>query len=75
MGMDHSSNRGHGDVTLLISDMTCGHCVSAVKNALSGVAGVTRVEVDLASGSAVVTGTASAATLADVVRDAGYGVR
>jgi P-type E1-E2 ATPase len=45
-------------VTLSISGMTCGHCVGAVRRALSAVPGVTAVDVDLAEGRAVVRGTA-----------------
>ncbi|MCA0146830.1 heavy-metal-associated domain-containing protein [Blastococcus sp. LR1] len=35
--------------------MTCGHCVNAVTEEVSGVPGVTAVDVDLASGGLTVT--------------------
>lgn len=33
-----------------VTGMTCGHCVSSVREEIGGIAGVTTVEVDLASG-------------------------
>lgn len=59
-------------INLKISGMSCGHCSSAVKKALEGVAGVTTVEVDLAGGSAAVEGRASVEALVAAVQDAGY---
>jgi copper chaperone CopZ len=60
--------------TYLITGMTCGHCVSAVTGELSGLPGVSAVEVDLSTGSALVTSDA-ALPLDDVrsaVDEAGY---
>jgi copper chaperone CopZ len=54
--------------------MTCGHCVSAVTEEVSGLPGVTGVDVDLASGGLTVTSDAPIAD-ADVeaaVVEAGY---
>ena len=42
-------------VTLAITGMTCGHCVAAVKKALSAVPGVVEVEVTLSPPRAVVS--------------------
>jgi copper chaperone CopZ len=39
-----------------VSGMTCGHCVAAVTEEVSGVAGVVQVDVDLDSGALVVDG-------------------
>ncbi|GII91591.1 heavy-metal-associated domain-containing protein [Sinosporangium siamense] len=36
--------------TYTVTGMTCGHCVSSVKEEVGEVAGVTGVEVDLATG-------------------------
>ena len=36
--------------TFQVSGMTCAHCVSAVTKEVSGVPGVSDVQVDLASG-------------------------
>ena len=40
--------------TLKITGMTCGHCVKAVTQALESQEGVSRAEVSLQTGSAVV---------------------
>ena len=36
--------------TIIVSGMTCGHCVNSVTEELSKISGVEKVEVDLASG-------------------------
>ena len=38
--------------TLKVEGMSCGHCVKAVTNALSGVSGVTDINVSLKDGTA-----------------------
>lgn len=60
--------------TYTVSGMTCGHCVSSVTEEVSEVPGVTGVEVDLASGSMVVTGDAEASAVRAAVEEAGYSV-
>ena len=60
---------------LSIEGMTCAHCVMHVKKALSGVAGVTSVNVDLTTRSAVVEGASlEDGALTSAVKDAGYEV-
>ena len=56
--------------------MTCGHCVNAVTEEVSHVAGVTAVEVDLASGGLTVTSDAPVDETAvrAAVEEAGYEV-
>lgn len=39
--------------TVKIKGMRCGHCVGAVTKALSGIAGISNVQVDLDKGEAV----------------------
>ena len=58
---------------LNVTGMTCGHCQSAVKNALESVAGVRKAEVDLASGVARVEGDADVNKLVAAVEEEGYG--
>ncbi|MCP2363245.1 copper ion binding protein [Nonomuraea thailandensis] len=60
--------------TYTVHGMTCGHCVSSVKEEVSEVAGVTNVEVDLASGLLTVDsdGPVERARIAAAVEDAGY---
>lgn len=43
-------------ITMNVSGMSCQHCVNAVKEKLSALAGVDTVEVTLKPGQAVVTG-------------------
>jgi copper chaperone len=53
--------------------MTCDHCVASVTEEVSEVAGVESVDVDLASGSLVVTGAGfSADEIKAAVVEAGY---
>ncbi|MFI7423665.1 heavy-metal-associated domain-containing protein [Nonomuraea sp. NPDC049684] len=60
--------------TYTVKGMTCGHCVSSVKEEVSGVAGVTGVEVDLASGRLTVTSESQVeeSQIASAVEEAGY---
>ncbi|MEP6665363.1 MAG: heavy-metal-associated domain-containing protein [Nocardioidaceae bacterium] len=63
--------------TYHVNGMTCGHCVSAVQDELSAVAGVSAVEIDLVPGGASpVTVTSAepldAAAVRDAVSEAGY---
>lgn len=60
-------------IELKITGMTCGHCVKAVTEALSAVAGVNRVaEVSLEQGAARVEGDADATQLIAAVEEEGY---
>ena len=54
--------------TYTVRGMTCGHCVNAVTEELSRIAGVQQVEVDLATG--LVTVQSDRALTDDDVRDA-----
>jgi len=40
--------------TFTVTGMTCGHCVASVTSEVSKLDGVTKVDVDLASGSVTV---------------------
>lgn len=61
-------------VQLHITGMSCGHCVAAVTKALKSVPGTQEAQVDLASGSATVQGSAPPEALVKAVADEGYGV-
>lgn len=63
-------------VQLPVRGMTCASCVTHVEEALSGVPGVRKAEVNLATERATVDlgEDVPAATLAKAVRDAGYDV-
>ena len=60
--------------TYTVTGMTCGHCVAAVSHELSGVPGVTEVDVDLDTGTVVVTSASPLSTDAvrAAVEEAGY---
>jgi copper chaperone CopZ len=62
--------------TYTVVGMTCGHCVSSVTEEVSQVAGVTGVEVDLASGAVTVTSEAPVDddAVRAAVEEAGYEV-
>ncbi len=60
--------------SLQVTGMTCQHCVKHVHEALVSVAGVTGADVDLASGTADVSGDAERAALVQAVKAAGYDV-
>ncbi|MDO9312963.1 MAG: heavy-metal-associated domain-containing protein [Burkholderiaceae bacterium] len=56
-----------------VKDMTCGHCVSAITQAVKAVDAGAVVQIDLASHRVAITATAAAvATLREAIREAGY---
>ncbi len=62
--------------THTVVGMTCDHCAAAVRNEVTGITGVTKVDVDLATGEVVVE---SAKPIDDdvfteAVHEAGYEV-
>jgi copper chaperone CopZ len=61
--------------TYAVRGMTCEHCRAAVREEVGAVAGVTAVEVDLATGAVTVEGEGvSPAAVAAAVEEAGYEV-
>ena len=61
--------------TLRVGGMTCEHCVRAVTKALESQEGVSRAEVDLEAGRAVVeydAGRIAPGVLENAVMDEGY---
>ena len=58
----------------VVTGMTCDHCVNAVTQEVSAVAGVDEVAVDLGSGRLTVTSSSEVpyATVAAAVDEAGY---
>ncbi|HEX2264664.1 MAG TPA: heavy-metal-associated domain-containing protein [Solirubrobacterales bacterium] len=60
-------------LTLKVPDMSCGHCVSSVSDAVRGLPGVTEVDVDLESKLVEVDGDGvDVAPVEQAIRDAGY---
>jgi copper ion binding protein len=60
--------------TFKVTGMTCGHCVSSVTSEVSKLDGVTKVDVDLASGSVTVESDLpiDKAAIASAVDEAGF---
>ncbi|WP_156759028.1 heavy-metal-associated domain-containing protein [Microbacterium karelineae] len=59
--------------TYTVQGMTCQHCVRSVTEEVSEIAGVEKVDVDLASGRLEVTAPAvDDAAVASAVKEAGY---
>lgn len=60
--------------SIIVSGMTCGHCVSAVTMELSLLPSVTEVEVNLESGQVTITSAAELepGQLAAAINEAGY---
>jgi copper chaperone len=63
-----------GTRSLEVTGMTCDHCASAVRAEISKLAGVSRVEVDVATGAVLVAGDPLPAdtALRAAVEEAGY---
>ncbi|WP_440104625.1 heavy-metal-associated domain-containing protein [Streptosporangium sp. H16] len=61
--------------TYTVTGMTCGHCVSSVKEEVGEVPGVTGVDVDLETGSVDVSGDSfDDMAVRAAVKEAGYEV-
>lgn len=58
-----------------VSDMTCGHCVKAITQAVQTAVPGATVDVDLASHRVSVTPGEQAAAIEAAIRDAGYDPR
>ena len=57
---------------LIVSGMTCTHCVGAVKKALEHVPGVESAQVSLDKGQAIVSGTADTEALIAAIKEEGF---
>lgn len=57
-----------------VTGMTCGHCAASVRREVATIAGVTDVDIDVGSGSLLVTssGDIDDALVQQAVVDAGY---
>jgi copper chaperone len=60
--------------TYTVAGMTCDHCVRALRSEVGGIQGVSAVDVDLATGTVVVTSETALnhQQLALAVEEAGY---
>lgn len=55
--------------------MSCQHCQSSVKKAISSVAGVDKVIVDLSSGEAAVEGDFDENRICDAIYKSGFSIK
>ena len=62
------------DTTFEVPEMSCGHCVSALNDAVADVEGVESVDVDLASKLVDVEGSADEEAVRQAIEAAGYEV-
>lgn len=62
--------------SIIVEGMSCGHCVNHVKNALEDINGVTDVNVDLNSKTAVIYASSEVkdGDIKFAIEDAGYEV-
>lgn len=58
-----------------VSDMTCGHCVKTITNAVHAIAPDSTVQCDIATKKVVVQGEHDAAEVESAIREAGYTVQ
>ena len=59
--------------TFQVDDMTCGHCVSSITNAIKGVDPRASISIDLATHRVDIGSTqAEAAKLSAAIQEAGY---
>ncbi len=70
----HITQQHHHDMTqtFIVQGMNCPHCQASVARAISSVAGVESVDVDLKGGKATVSGQFSPEAVAEAVRLAGF---
>lgn len=61
-------------VTYTVAGMTCNGCVNKVTNAVTDVAGVEDVDVDVAAGTLEVSGGADDAAIREAVANVGYSI-
>jgi copper chaperone len=59
-------------VEIQIEGMTCGHCAMTITKELSGLAGVSNVQVDHEKGSAVIESGLSNDQISEAITAAGY---
>lgn len=60
--------------TYTVAGMTCNGCVNKVTNAVTGVAGVEDVDVDVATGTLEVIGSADDSAIRAAVAEVGYAI-
>lgn len=60
------------NVAIRVAGMSCEHCANTIRQAVATLAGVDRVDVDVARGIVTVDGDCDATAISAAVADAGY---
>jgi copper ion binding protein len=60
------------EIVLSVPQITCDHCVRAIREEVGAVAGVRAVEVDLGAKTVRVSGDADPAAVREAIGEAGY---
>jgi copper chaperone len=73
MSLTHSFAEDPTMITFEVNDMTCGHCVRAITEAVQAADSGARVQIDLAAHRVEIEpAAAQAPALAQAIQDAGY---
>lgn len=59
-------------VVIRVGGMSCGHCADTIRQAVAPLAGVDRVDVDVATGIVTAHGDCDAASISAAITQAGY---
>jgi copper chaperone CopZ len=59
-------------IVIRVGGMSCGHCANTIRQAVSALAGVSRVDVDVASGLVTVDGDGEISAISSAIAQAGY---
>jgi len=60
------------EIRFQVDDMTCGHCVKTITNAIEQALSGTHVAADPESHIVTITGTTDKAKIAQIITDEGY---
>ena len=71
----HCADHEKESLTLHITGMSCNHCKTNVENIIRAVPGVTKVEVNLNDGQAIINGSASLDSIRQAVESIGFGIK
>ena len=65
-------------INLTVEGMSCGHCVSSIKNSVEALNGIGKVNVDLRSKKVIVeydSNKINTQTIKDTISDQGYNIK
>jgi copper chaperone CopZ len=62
-------------MTITIQGMNCNHCKNSAEKALLSVEGVEKVEIDLATGTTIITGKATIEDVKNAIYSIGFTIK